>query len=381
MNWHISAICHIFLLSFVSIANAQLNAAQGTPAKNSRLELTDAQSALLDETVERGVRYLRSTQSPDGSFPSLPSGQPGITSLSCIAILSSGSVPDDTPAGIQLRKAIEFILSTQQEDGLFCQIKPGRFYRPNNPAHAALYNHAIAGTLLTEVYGMTTPDQNKQIESAVTSALTLTRQFQSDQKRREIDNGGWKYFCHSPHTPADSDLSVTAWQLMFLRSAKNAGFDVPENFALDAAKYVNRCFSPTKSKFLYGLHEPRPYTSRGICGAGIFALALAGKHQSAEARLVADQLLAEPFVYNRVETPYEQYHYSIYHCSQAMFQLGDQYWSEFFPPLLSSLAENQQTDGSWEPSPGWEKYGTPYTVALSILALTPHYQVLPIYQR
>lgn len=382
MYRQLNTVCYGSLLLFAaSLAIAEETPSGTTLASTENFQLSPADLELLDRTVERAVGYLRSNQSPDGSFASLPIGQPGITSLSCLAILSAGSVPDDSPEGIQLSRAIDFVLSTQQEDGLFSQIIPGRRYRPNNAAHAALYNHAMAGLLLTEVYGMTTPEQDKRIETAVTKALLFTRKFQSEEKRRDIDLGGWKYHCHSPHTPADSDLSVTAWQLMFLRSAKNAGFEVSENYAKEAVEYVNRCFDRPQKQFLYGVREPRPYTSRGITAAGIFALAIAGEHHTEPARLAADQLLTQPFEYNKVLTPFEQYHYSIYHSSQAMFQLGGSYWSSFFPPLLKSLAENQKSDGSWQASPGWERYGTPYTVALSVLALTPQYQVLPIYQR
>jgi len=46
--------------------------------------------------------------------------------------------------------------------------------------------------------------------------------------KEEKNVGGWRYLNKRyPHLN-DSDLSVTGWQLMFLRSAKNAGFDVPE---------------------------------------------------------------------------------------------------------------------------------------------------------
>jgi hypothetical protein len=75
--------------------------------------------------------------------------------------------------------------------------------------------------------------------------------------------------------------------------------------------------------------------------------------------------------------------YSAYYCSQAMFQLGGEHWSRFYPPLMSTLARNQRPDGSWnrEGSGDTTRYGNAYSSALAILALTPPYQLLPIYQR
>ena len=49
---------------------------------------------------------------------------------------------------------------------------------------------------------------------------------------------------------------------------------------------------------------------------------------------------------------------------------------------MNVLLENQQADGSWPPEGNRDGYfGSAYTTALVILALSPPYQLLPIYQR
>ena len=50
---------------------------------------------------------------------------------------------------------------------------------------------------------------------------------------------------------------------------------------------------------------------------------------------------------------------------------------------LEQLFRTQHADGSWdkEAAADDELYGTTYTTALTVLALTPPYQILPIYQR
>ncbi len=46
------------------------------------------------------------------------------------------------------------------------------------------------------------------------------------------------------------------------------------------------------------------------------------------------------------------------------------------------MIEEQSDDGSWPLGTGHERNYTPaYTTSLAILALTPAYQLLPIYQR
>ena len=49
---------------------------------------------------------------------------------------------------------------------------------------------------------------------------------------------------------------------------------------------------------------------------------------------------------------------------------------------LGHLESLQRDDGSWEPELMSDtQYGNVYTSALTVLALTPAYQLLPIYQR
>lgn len=78
----------------------------------------------------------------------------------------------------------------------------------------------------------------------------------------------------------------------------------------------------------------------------------------------------------------EEGHYSAYYCSQAMFQLGGDYWKQFYPRFMNVLLENQNADGSWSPEGNRDgNFGSAYTTALVILALAPPYQLLPIFQR
>ena len=43
-------------------------------------------------------------------------------------------------------------------------------------------------------------------------------------KLHAVDKGGWRYLRLRGIEHPDSDLSITAWQLMFLRSARNASY-------------------------------------------------------------------------------------------------------------------------------------------------------------
>ena len=85
------------------------------------------------------------------------------------------------------------------------------------------YNHGIAGLTLSELYGTRGPDDAGRMQQAIQRAVRATLEMQRWRKDQDIDIGGWRYVDDFNHE--DSDLSITGWQLMFLRSARNAGFD------------------------------------------------------------------------------------------------------------------------------------------------------------
>ncbi len=342
--------------------------------------LSSADWSRLDLAVDRGLHYLASQQLEDGSFKTIQNGQPAITSLCVLAFLSRGHLPGQGPYGAQLTRAIDFVLSMQRDDGLLCNLPVEASYKQLGVSHTGMYSHGIAGFMLGEVYGMTDAEQKNRIRVALLKAIAFSRIWQTKPKRKTEDRGGWRYLV--PYAANDSDLSVTAWQLMFLRSAKNAEFDVPKQYIDDATSYIRGCFDSRKNTFIYAGDERRP--SGGIVGGGIVALTLSGEYQSQRVLAAGDWILANRRRrYNGAGIHgSDRYHYAIYYSSQAMFQLGGKYWKTYFPELMNTLIQNQRDDGGWAAEAIRDTpYGRAYSTSLAILALTPPYQILPIYQR
>jgi len=173
---------------------------------------------------------------------------------------------------------------------------------------------------------------------------------------------------------------------MFMRSAKNAEFDVPQRYVDEAIAYVRRCWDESSGVFYYTTKQGAGEKySRGMVGAGILSLSLGGQHQTPMARAAGDWLLAHPYRrFGEIIGEADQFFYSTYYCSQAMAQLGGRYWEQFFPPLADVLLSSQTADGSWplEVDRGVEAvFGNAYSTAMAVLSLTPPYQLLPVYQR
>ena len=372
------------------IKQLSLSARRDVPAANV---LPAAEWQRVEAAVERALAWLAGQQQPDGSFPTLEMGQPGVTSLCVMAFMAHGHLPGDGPYGQHLERATDFVLESQKENGLLSRVGPNGPRITRNMAHevgeAAAYNHAIASLMLSELYGMSQSERSGRIQRTVAKSLSASLEMQRWPKQPATDQGGWRYVS-APVFGTDSDLSVTGWQLMFLRSARNAGFDVPKQSIDDAVAYIRRTYHQNYGTFVYmqgrGMQDLR---SRAMAGAGILALAHAGFHGAPEATKSADWLLQYNFdEYNRIE-PFTQqwhidrYHYSLFNSCQGMYQLGGQYWEQFFPRTARTLLANQQPDGSWPAESHFNdaKFGNAYTTALVVLSLGAPNQFLPVFQR
>lgn len=353
--------------------------------------LDDTEWTRIDTAVEKSLRWLASQQQEDGSFPSIPTGQPGVTSLAMMAYLAHGHLPDAGPYGEHLAKALKFILECQKPSGIIAQQYPpgARITRrvSQEVGVTSAYNHAISALVVSELYGMGEMQDSREMQQAITKALAATLEMQRWPKEEAADRGGWRYV--NDFDRWDSDVSITGWQLMFLRSARNGGFDVPKQAIDDAVAYIRRAFSPEYGTFEYIISDADT-RSRAMAGAGILALAHAGYHDSPEAKQAGEWVLRQHFEnYNVIETfgqqPYahDRYHYAVFNSCQGMYQLGGRYWDEFFPKMARTLINNQHAEGSWDTDSHMfdSKYGNAYTTALMTIALGAPNQLLPIFQR
>jgi hypothetical protein len=353
--------------------------------------LSEQQWREVDAAVDKGLAWISREQQRDGSFPTLRNGQPGVTSLCVLAFLAHGHLPGTEPYGPNVERALQFILSCQKQNGLIALSAPDGPQITRNvdrdAGQAACYNHAISALAVSELFGMNVSESSGPMEAAIAQALVATLQMQKWPKQHASDSGGWRYL--HKYDEWDSDVSITGWQLMFLRSARNAGFDVPPESINQAVAYVRESFEPRFGTFQYvsGSHDSR---SRGMAGAGVLALAHAGLHNSPEAEQAGAWLLRQRFTaYNQVEQiipggwQHDRYHYAVFYACHAMYQLGDRYWSQFFPPVARTLVANQRRDGSWpaDSHPHDGPYGSSYTTALVVVSLGASNQLLPIFQR
>jgi hypothetical protein len=355
--------------------------------------LTAEQWSRTDAAVERGLAWLAAQQQADGSFPSLEMGQPGVTGLAILAFMSHGHVPGSGPYGDALTRAADYVAGCQKQNGLIALAAPEEPTITRQVEHimgvTTVYNHGIGSLVLSEIYGTSGAGESGRYRQAIVRAIQTTLSMQRWPKDAAKDRGGWRYI--DDYDGHDSDLSITGWHLMFLRSSRNAGFDVPEERIAEAIAYVRRCYDPQYGTFEYVAQDARDDRSRAMSGAGILALAHAGLHSAAESEQAGEWILANGFTdYNGIwnlqgqsSSSHDRYHYSLFNCCQGMYQLGGRHWDEFFPPTVETLLANQQSDGSWPVDTHHydSQFGSAYTTALVLMTLGAPNQLLPIFQR
>jgi hypothetical protein len=175
-----------------------------------------------------------------------------------------------------------------------------------------------------------------------------------------------------PHTiPASSRADDRAQSVLTARNARKVDEAIERGLAWIASQQKPNGAFPAVQSF-----EPG---ATSVCLFAFLELAMAGQDETKMARQTGQWLLQRGF---KSPSEVERFYVTGFYCSQAMFQLGGDYWSEFYPMLEQAPLPLQRPDGQWDVkrSVGSE-YGGVLTNALAILALTAPYQLLPVLQR
>lgn len=319
----------------------------------------DALPAELDAAISNGLAFLARQQRNDGSFDG---GGPKVamTGLSLLAFLAAGDAPEVGRYGLAVHAAGDYLLSQQNADGYL------------GSGDRGMYIHAIATLALTQLYGAEPGfDRQVRIRAALVKAVRVILDAQKAPKSDDKYVGGWRYERNS----ADSDLSLSGWNALALRAARDVGIEVPDDALARAAEFVMRCYNDPAKGFGY---QPGNDAQPGETAVGVLCLYLlsaADKQQAALDKAI-DYLAAHPIDEN---SPFP--YYAAYYVTQAAFQLGGQTWVTTGRRGLEWLMRQQEKDGGWPQSKTGQEPGRVYATAMAVQTLAVPYRLLPIYQR
>lgn len=354
--------------AFEPLVPAQLNQEDNAPDSTTSEVVKDD----VDLAIQRGIAFLISKQRDDGAI----TDRQYDTTMSALAIMALASVgatpnmPDER--GQAARRALDFVLSEGRQD------KEGYF---GNRDGSRMYGHGITTLMLTEMLGMGADETQDQLihmrcQAAINLILSAQRQKKASQYR-----GGWRYTPNSN----DADLSVSVWQLMALRSAKNDGLQVPAEAIVEAQGYLRRSYttrldlqgnpSEPTGGFSYLPNNRNP--TFAMTAAGLLAMQVCGEYESPLVLGAAQWLREHPPKWKE-----RFFFYGTYYYAQGMHQRGGEHAKVAEQLVSGLLLKRQQADGSWA-SPGGEESGAGkvYTTSMAILSLSVNYYYLPIYQR
>jgi hypothetical protein len=331
----------------------------------------------VDAAVARGVAFLLTCQVANGSVTDRDQRNDfayPMTALSVMALAAVGNQPTDkTKEGECMKKAIDFLL---RRDGAARDVTG---YLGNIDG-SRMYGHGICTLALTEMLGMgVDKSQDAQIRERCQKAIDLILRSQRVRKYDRRYDGGWRYTPDSP----DSDLSITIWQLLALRSGKNAGLAVPKESIDAAVAYLKRSYfsprdrtgRPTNMRSACA-YEPGQYPAFATGAAGLLALQVCGEYDAPEV------LGSSEWLRQQAVTVDERYfYYGMYYYSQAMKKKGGEYAAIARQTSEKLLLNEQEREGYWIGRDGQERgAGRVYATSLALLSLSVKYNYLPIYQ-
>ena len=312
----------------------------------------------VDDAVVNALRYLAQQQNPDGSWNVDITGEStAATSLAVMAFLAAGHVPGEGPYGLAIDRGVNYVIDHQEANGMIVDRR----------GHGPMYDHGISTLMLSEVAGMTDKDNAARARKVLEKAVRIILLAQKVRKVRR-ESGGWRY----QHNSEDSDLSVTGWQLLALRAAKDIGCDVPVENIDQAVGYVKKCSSGRG----FG-YQPGSGPTSTLTAAGILALQVCDHHEDNEVHGGIQFLQRQPLRFDEGWFFYGAYYHAI-----SAYKYGGADWERTKSLLFHELLSNQQPIGSWQAKNGNERgQGQVYATSLGVLALTVEYGYLPIYQR
>lgn len=295
-----------------------------------------------DPVVEKALAYLDGTQGDKGDWTLArnPNNVAG-TGLTVLAYLSAGVTVTDAKRGPALKKAVVYLLTTQDQ--------AGQFREPRG--NSMLYSHGIALWAVAE-YAAAHKNPPENLKPALARAVALLVKAQHEK-------GGWRY---APY-PNPGDLSITSWQVLGLRAARKAGVEVPEATLQRALKFVDSC----RRQDLGFLYVPNGGAPVPACTAsGVLHLSLGGADSGRP-----DMVALRDVMLKQITANSNYLVYGAHAQAQALARFPGKEAEAGLAQLRERLVKLQTDKGAFDNRAGADaNYGPGFCTPTAVLALT-----------
>jgi len=348
-------------------------------------------SAASENAVREGLEWLARHQAADGSWhngclgtgtasrcdKAGPCADPGEryemghTGLALLAFQAGGHYYfNAAPFSPVVRKGLDWMVDHQGPNGELVSAKPPGGYTKYHKHH--MYEHGIAAFALADAVAAAAAQKqpaDPRYAPAARKAIAFIQQSQHA-------DGGWRYSIDKAEA---SDTSVSGWQVLALKSAREADIQVDNLCIQKIRKFFQSRETGENGRTGYDNRLPQTDATTGI--GMMVRQFLLGEADSALVRDAAQYLagLAEQRWGGRTATEDNRDFYLWYNCTLGMFQAGGKLWEKWNSIVRDTILSLQCHDGchrgSWDPKEQWgQAGGRIYSTALAILTLEVYYR-------
>ncbi len=336
------------------------NSLDDVSGKPTALGVAELITPKTQAAIQNGLKFLAQRQVKEGRLSGAfgPNGYASgvaVASLAGLAFMCSGSTPLDGKYAPQIRRCTEYVLRNCRESG---------YISAQNEAFSSnMYGHGYAMLFLSQVYGM---GMNQSVKAALDKSIKMTCEIQNRE-------GGWRY----QPVKRDADLSITICQIMALRAAHSAGFDVPNEVRERTLKYVEECQNKNGS-FNYMRRGGRQTVA--LAAAGVVSYYSAGIYEGERVDKALKWIFErQPGKASAREVSPMNYYYAHYYAVQAMWHAQIQaphYWNAWYPAIRDELINKKMAQpGVWPD----QRIGPEFGTAMSCIILQMPFNYVPVF--
>ena len=318
-----------------------------------------------EDAVLNSLRWLKTQQKADGSWGK--DNSPAMTGLVLLAYFGHCETPVSEEFGDSCMKGIVYLVNVG--------IKNGGKIASNYTQHDWVYEHAVATYALGEALTFC-----KEAKTDIPNLPEITEKAGQFIIDHQNENGGWAYLYQIEEKSAHTDVSVAGWQLQALKACSHTGIKYKGmstciNKGLD---YLKSCQNENGG---FGYSNSKKPSGKGdyfgLTGVGVLCHQMWDKGNSQEVRNGAKYIKEKTKFDFKTE---DSDLYCQYYESQAMMQMGGEYWKSYNDLFRDELLNNQNPDGTWK-TPKFSAHGQSpgngvYRNALCTLMLEVYYRFL-----
>jgi len=330
--------------------------------------------------IAKGAKWLASTQSAEGSWGET-NAVIAVTSLSILALMSTGSTDGRGPYGRNVRRGIDYLLKLIELKAEESEWHEGYFERPNDTA-SRMHGQGYATLALASALGTATSagrvgaSRHERIRKVLVKAVACCELAQTS-------TGGYGY---KPTRSAMHEGSVTVAVAQGMRAARDVGV-VIDRVVVDKGLRYLRNSQKKDGSFRYSTSQDT--SSYALTAAALSAFFLFGQYEDGEKHLVSRGIKALRRYIDKDGTKHRWYYYGHFYAAWACWQKDGHTWDPnrslwgwWQKIILKDLMGKQTSNGSFELEQGkFVDFGPQLTTAFAILTLSIPDEVLPIFQR